>query len=167
VVADAWCRLAPGVRIGLTAPLLAEGTLRIECARYGIAGFLARHIQLPPPGEAIKVKLELRSVVNGVRWLRQFDSMRAESLQTFAERTYTEEAGPFRLTFRTDFIGEDLIHVQVGMKVLGVPVPRFCGPVVAGKMSAGDDDRSWRLSVDIRHVWFGSLCRYEGMIHAR
>jgi hypothetical protein len=158
--------LPPGVRIALTAPLNASGTLCVVHAHGGLAGLVARLIFLPPEGEAVNARLELKADKDKVRWLRQFGSMKAESLQTFQNRIYVEEAGPFQMAFRTDAAGERLTHIQVKTYLFGVRVPAFMGPRVDALMSEGPDDHSWFLVVDIKHPWIGTICRYEGVMHA-
>ena len=136
----------------------------VRRARKGIAGFITYLIMLPPEGDKIEAQLRLSEDGNDIRWFRRFGIMNAESLQTFSKYTYTEQAGPFRMVFRIEGRGSSLAHIQIRTKLFGIPVPRFFGPTVEGLMSAGPTDRSWSLSVNIRHVWFGWICRYEGVM---
>ena len=167
IASEAWENLAPGVQLGLTPPLEAAGVLKVERATTGIAGFIARMILLPPNGEKVEAHLSLIVSGEAVQWTRSFGLMMAVSRQTFSTHTYIEEAGPFKMVFRLVSQGTALAHSQVSTRIFGIPVPMFLGPLVVGLMSEGPTDRSWRLDVDIRHQWFGRICRYEGVMHAQ
>lgn len=92
--------------------------------------------------------------------------MLAESTQRFERGLIVEAAGPFRLFIRLVPDEGCLRHEHVGTRIHGVPVPKFLGPSVSGLVCPGEDEESWTLKVRIFHVWFGTICSYEGAMRA-
>ncbi len=163
---DEWHGLAPGVRRSLCVPLTATGSLSVFRASQGIAGRLGRLMKLPESGEDVPVTLQLEQEGRNVKWTRVFGSMPLTTIQTVRNKAFIERTGPFLLVFVVGVEGESIRFRQIGLRVLGIPVPIWMGPRVQGRAQPGPDDQSWHIEVDIRHDWFGDVCRYHGMMRA-
>lgn len=159
-----WDQLPTGVRLSHSCPLQASGTLHVFRADKGLAGFLARRLRLPPAGDNVPVALLIEQVSQGVQWARTFGDTRLDTLHTFEKGRLVEHFRPFSVVFLITAEGTSVSFQQVGLRLLGVRVPRFMGPQVWAKVTPGHSDRSWRIEVEIRHVWFGDICRYQGIM---
>lgn len=151
----------------MTAPLEAEGFLKVERPAQGVGAWLASRIQLPPIGDAVPTRLRLTQEGEGLRWERTFGEMRAVSHQGERGGRIVESAGPFLLEMRLEREGDRVRHRQVGLRLFGVPIPLLFGPRVSGVVGPGPTERSWTVEVEIGHALFGTICRYEGAMHAR
>ncbi|CAN5418850.1 hypothetical protein BH11ARM2_BH11ARM2_36910 [soil metagenome] len=167
LLGEAWMRLPDSVRMSMTPPLEAEGTLRIVRPQSGIAGWVVTRIELPPAGEAVPTLLRLTEDDQGVLWERTFEEVRAVSRQWERHGRIIESAGPFQLEMRLQTDGECVRYIQTGLRLLGVRVPRLFGPQVRGLIGPGPTERSWSVRVEINHALLGAICRYEGVMHAR
>ncbi len=158
--------MPPGVRLSLTAPLHAEGNLEISTASRGMAGLIAKAIQLPPSGEAVPSALDLAEVPGGIEWTRRFGTMRAVSRQWMRGDRFVEAAPPFEIELDMIAEGPTVVMRQTGLRLFGLPMPSLMGPRVSGVLSAGPDERSWDVTVTIGHVWFGTITSYRGVMRA-
>ncbi len=160
-----WLDLAPGIRLAHSVPLRASGSMEFFRAPRGLAAWIGRRLPLPPEGEKVATQIELISSANGIEWNRRFDTVQANTLHKSEKDTYCEQLGPLSLIFRMEKQGAALAHTQIRTRVYGVPIPIWLGPRVYGLVSAGPDERSWHVSVSLRHAWLGTICRYQGVMH--
>lgn len=167
VLGEDWQSLAPGVRQAHSVPLVASGSLRITHSTRWLPRLVCKLIKLPPEGAAVATTLTLSQEGQQVKWVRQFDAMRAVSLQEITGDGFIEEAGPFRLVMRIQREGDSVVHRQEALRLFGVTVPGFLGPSVYGTLRPGSSDTSWQLNVTISHCVLGLICRYEGEMTAQ
>ncbi|RYG49430.1 DUF4166 domain-containing protein [bacterium] len=161
-----WDGLPLGVRLSMTAPLQATGNLRVWRAEKGMAGWLARRMELPPVGEVVPTHLLLVAEDGRVRWERTFAGMRAVSHQAFRNGRIVESAGPFQIELILIVNRDEVIHRQTAVRAFGLRVPALFGPRVDGTVSCGPTEMSWRVQVEIGHPMFGAICRYDGVMVA-
>jgi hypothetical protein len=167
LLGTAWDELPPGVRLAFSPPLHAQGMMKIEKAQWGVAGLIAKLIPLPPAGEAVSVSLELAERDDEIIWTRHFGSFRAVSLQRLRGDKVYDLVGPFEIAETVVVKDGTIFMPQVGLRMWGVPLPKFAGPLVEGTVSAGPDDASWHVKVSISHVWFGTISTYAGVMTCR
>ena len=127
---------------------------------------MSRLLLLPPAGEDVQVRLKVEAQANVVHWHRTFGSTKVNTRHSFQTESFSEHMGPFALRFRIEASPDGILIRQFGITAFGIPIPRWIGPRVTGKITPGPDDESWHVDVLIRHDRFGDICRYHGMMRA-
>ena len=163
LLGDSWDRLAPGVRVGLTSPLRAEGVMVVGRAQGLFSALFGALIPLPKSGPSVHCLLDVLDHQDYVLWKRRFGSMTFTTRQWVRNGLLIESAGLFRLVLRVREVDGAVEIDQVGLRLLGIPVPRAISPTVRALIS-GQTNSSWRVAVTIGHVWFGDVCRYRGIM---
>lgn len=138
----------------------ASGVLRVTRGRGWLRHGLAALLRLPPEGERVPVRL--RVVVEGERerWIRDFGSLRLETVQWARKGLLIEAVGPLCMGYRlvADEEGMRMECVRAWLSFL--PLPAACTPRNGAVVKAGQ--LGWRVSVQIQVPVFGLLATYEG-----
>jgi hypothetical protein len=136
-----------------------------------LAGRLvARLFALPPA--AADAPIEVDFVVRGGRetWIRRVGSRTMRSEQYIGSRRpagwIVERFGPFAFDLAVPVKDGRLELVMAGMRFGGMPLPRFCWPLVKA-VETGDEEGRFRFDVEIGLPWIGRLVRYRGFLTDR
>lgn len=150
------------------------GTWRGLCSVEGpttLAGRLvARLFALPP--EAADAPIEVDFVIRGGRetWIRRVGGRAMRSEQYIGLRRpagwIVERFGPFAFDLRMPAQDGRLELVMTGMRFAGLPLPRFCWPLIAAA-EIEDEQGRFRFDVEIGLPWIGRLVRYRGFLTGR
>jgi len=150
------------------------GTWRGRCSVEGpvtLAGRLvARLFALPP--ETADAPIEVDFVVEGGRetWIRRVGGRAMRSEQYIGLRRsagwIVERFGPFAFDLAVPVTDGRLELVMAGMRFAGVPLPRFCWPLVRAAETEDEQGR-FRFDVEIGLPWIGRLVRYRGFLTDR
>ncbi|MBC8064517.1 MAG: DUF4166 domain-containing protein [Chlorobia bacterium] len=166
LIGAAWEGLPAGLRLSHQVPLRAIGNLNVFRATRGLAGIMSRLLLLPPAGENVRVSLVIEQTDHGIQWNRTFGKEKVDTRHTFQRGFFFEHMGPFALQFRLEVLQDSILIQQLGITAFGLPLPRWIGPRVTGKVTPGLDEARWHIDVQIRHDWFGDVCRYHGIMRA-
>ena len=152
----------------------AGGTWRGRCSVEGpttLAGRLvARLFALPP--ETVDAPIEVDFVVRGERetWTRRVGGRAMRSEQYIGLRRpagwIVERFGPFAFDLRVPVKDRRLELVMAGMRFAGVPLPRFCWPLIRAA-EIEDEQGRFRFDVEIGLPGVGRLVRYRGFLTGR
>ena len=77
-----------------------------------------------------------------------------------------ERFGPFAFDLRVPVTEGRLELVMAGMRFVGVPLPRFCWPLIRAAETEDEQGR-FRFDVEIGLPWIGRLVRYRGLLTGR
>jgi hypothetical protein len=138
----------------------ATGTLQVERGRNWVARFLATRLGLPRAGDRVSVELQVTPLPTGEHWVRRFDGVRFETRQRAHNGLLEERVGSWRLIFRVTASPSGLRFQQVGMRVLGVPIPMFLAPRTTA--AATGCEGGWWIRVRLEAPLIGLICAYEG-----
>lgn len=134
----------------------------ISWGKNPIFRMIAKIVKLPPEGMGVPTTLIISRIESGIEWNRNFNGFRAVSTHKFTKKAALETAGPFTYVIEMRARGQAIEHFQAGLKIFGIPVPKWFGPTVIGAVLPGHDERSWIVEVDIRHWLFGRMLTYHG-----
>ncbi|WP_237064454.1 DUF4166 domain-containing protein [Microbulbifer zhoushanensis] len=149
--------------------LVGEVTLARGSGLAGLVGRrLARKMNLPEPG-AHRLAVDISHDADGLHWRRSFNGTnRVDSLfrpvGNIGQGYWIEETGPLSMQLTVDIIDGGWFWRCLGVKFLGVPVPRWLIPdsraykvIEAGK---------YRFHVEFSLPILGSLVSYSGLLTA-
>ena len=152
----------------------AGGNWSGRCSVEGptnLAGQLVARLFALPPATA-DAPLEVDFVVRGGRetWIRRVGGREMRSEQYIGLRRpggwIVERFGPF--AFDLAVLAKDgrLELVMAGMRFAGMPLPRFCWPLIKA-VETEDEEGRFRFDVEIGLPWIGRLVRYRGFLTGR
>jgi Domain of unknown function (DUF4166) len=123
---------------------------------------VASILGLPESGQAVSVSLEV--VVEGQRerWRRTFGDHRLETIQWAAGDHLMESFGPFVFSSVLLLDGPRLCYQFDRAWFVGLPVPCWASPTVAGSVIAGES--GWWVANRVLAPFFGEIVRYEGWV---
>lgn len=140
----------------------ARGTLQVERGAGLVRNALASMLGLPPAGQDVPVRLEVRVEGDRERWLRDFPGRRLRSVQ-WAEGALLMEA--FGLTSFSSAVVVDGASLRYEFRrawFAGVPLPSWLSFYVDGCVQAGD--AGWRVAVHVFAPFVGEIVHYEGWV---
>lgn len=162
---DDWQRLAPVIR-AIHSPGEVRGTLRIRRGTGTLARLLAWLLRLPPPGEAVEVRLLIRSEGDRMQWTRFFGAKRVRTSQQTGRGLVRESYGPFVIAFRPTRNGTGVDHVQTwaafGAARWHVRLPALLSPCVSG--STREEAGAAYLEVEVKSPIVGRVIAYDGLV---
>ena len=162
---DDWRRLAPVIR-AIHSPGEVRGTLRIRRGTGTLARLLAWLLRLPPPAEAVEVRLVIRSEGDRMQWTRFFGAKQMRTSQQTSPGLVRESFGPFVIAFRPTRNGIGLDHVQTWAALGGprwhVRLPALLSPCVSG--STREEGDAAYLEVEIESPIVGRVIAYDGLV---
>ncbi len=130
---------------------------------------LAALFALPPAVDDAPIEVEF--VVRGGRetWVRRVGGRTMRSRQYIGLRRpegwIVEQFGPLAFDLRVPVKDGRLELVMAGMRFAGIPLPRFCWPLITA-VEAEEEGR-FRFDVEIGLPWIGRLVRYRGFLTGR
>jgi hypothetical protein len=150
------------------------GTWSGHCSVEGPANLagriVARLFALPPV--AADAPIEVDFVARGGRetWIRRVAGRTMRSEQYIGSRRpagwIVERFGPFAFDLAVPVKDGRLELVMAGVHLGGIPLPRFCWPLVKA-VETGDEKGRFRFDVEIGLPWIGRLVRYRGFLTDR
>ena len=157
-------RLPPAVRAlhDLRQPTMWRGRVDVQRGTAFICGIIAAIAGLPPagPDQPLTVTFTPR---NGEEiWHRAFGTAVFLTRQAPGAGGIHEFAGPARLLLQPRVSADGMSLDLTGVRLLGVPVPRFLVP----KVETREFEKAGRyhFEVEARLPWFGRLVRYAGWL---
>ena len=140
----------------------ARGTFRVERNRGRLRDRLATLLEMPDPGSAVPITLEVVVEGDRERWIRGFGVRRMETVQWGRAGLLMEAYG--RTTFSSELVvdGPWLRYEFRRAWYSGISLPRRLAPHVEGTVCAGLD--GWRVDVRVAAPFVGWLVHYEGWI---
>jgi hypothetical protein len=163
VLGGSFERLPPALRRfhGAAAGGRACGLFRVTRGPGRLRRWLADRMGLPPAGERVPVRLDVRVEGARERWQRQFDGQPPLATVQWAQAGLLREAaGAVCFGFRLDVRGDALRFEQVGvwlacLRLPGALLPRVTA--LATGRAAG-----WHVCVRVEAPLLGFLAQYEG-----
>lgn len=156
------------------APLLRQmhlpGAFRgVFTIRRG-AGFFAHLIgwgsRFPPAGEGISTSLVVSADGARLRWLRQFGTVRVETLQWEEGGDLVEYFRPVSCHFRIDAEGGSLryvmTHARLRLGPFAVTLPGWLSPKISGLVRATEESAA--VEVSIAAPLIGEVLGYSGVV---
>lgn len=145
------------------------GRCTVDGASNGLGRLLAALFALPPPGDDAPIEVEF--VMRGGRetWIRRVGGRTMRSRQHIGVRRpagwVVEQFGPIAFDLAVLVKDGRLDLVMSGMRLAGVPMPRFCWPSI----NANETEKEGRFhfDVEIGLPWIGRLVRYRGFLTSR
>src|SRR2546423_10375996 len=113
-----------------TLVVTSRGVARL-CSLLGFA---------PSPGSAA-VTLRIERTAEGERWVRTFNGEVFATSQTAKRGLLAERVGPFELLLRVSAQRGTLQYDVIGLRLFGIPVPRFLRPSRMGAVERADGAR--------------------------
>ena len=141
------------------APLVAVGTLDVDHGTHWMTPTLVKLFKLPNAGEAQRVQLEVTARGKELFWARRIGAVSLRTRQRAAGPRIVERAGLGTIAFDVAVRDGALVYQQCGLRLAGLPIPRFVAPFVSARVSAVSG--GWQI--EVRVTWRAHLvCRYAG-----
>lgn len=141
---------------------VALGTITVRRPSDRIRNWLANLLQLPTACNAAPLRLEVNSVGQKERWIREFGGQRLESVQWEEDGLLVEQVGPgsFVFALRADPGGMDfhMRHQRAGV----LRLPALLAVNVHTRVSGRPE--GWHVSVCVKSALFGELTAYEAHV---
>lgn len=145
---------------GLAGDKAARGVFSVTRGKGRLRSTLADLMRLPAHGARVAVRL--RVVVEGERWVREFDGILFQTVQWARAGLLIETAGPLRFGFQVVASPEGLRFEQKRGWLYGLPLPRALTPQIRAEATAGEV--SWTIDVRVAAPCVGLLARYYGEV---
>jgi len=139
--------------------LSGRGVVDVRWSPRRAARMAARAMGLPPEGNGLPLKLEVREEGSTVVYDRWFGGFHLRTAQDLHRGLLREKAGPASFLYHLDVDGERLRYRMAGVSVAGVPLPPWMRTEVAATIEAWD--AGWRASISIDAPGLGRICDYE------
>lgn len=161
---ESFDRLPPVLRTFHDEPFggRAQGTLCITRGQGRLRYLAALLMRLPPPGQQVPVRLQVRTDGAAEHWTRDFGTLRLVTKQWLHNGLLIETAGPLRFGFRVAAEAQILRFAFARCWLLGLPLPRVLSPRVEAEAHAQED--GWWIRVAISVPILGLLTQYEGKV---
>ena len=146
----------------VTANRRYSGQCMIEGAQTGLGRVAARMLGMPRSGEGA-MSFEIRATPEGETWQRNFPGTVTVSRLRFADGRLLESMGPAQMRFDVDEASGTRLSIALkGVRILGIPMPRFLLPQVRAVETASPG----KLHFDIAASWpiVGRIIAYRGYL---
>lgn len=164
MLGDRFPHLQPQVRLlhEVTGKVVWRGEADVARGTNPLCRLAGWITSLPRDGAAIPLEVRFEPTDGGETWTRTFGNSVFRTRQFPCGQLLCERAGP--VTFRFRLAVEDgALSLQLdGMRVLGVPVPRFLHAVVATR--EWEEDGLYRFDVRSELPLAGLLVHYRGWL---
>ncbi|GAB3037431.1 MULTISPECIES: DUF4166 domain-containing protein [Oleiagrimonas] len=137
-----------------------QGRCLTRGPRNPLARLLARVMRLPGRSGESALTFELIAEARRESWIRHFPSCCMRSVLCADGDRLVERLGPARLYFRLRRIEGRLDMQLLGVRVFGVPWPRFLSPTVHAREHGRD--RQFHFDVATSMPWIGHVVAYSG-----
>jgi len=139
-----------------------RGTASVTRAKGWLASIACRLAGLPPDMRDAPLRFELRSNGRQEIWTRWFGSSPAMSSRLCADGKHlVEHLGPAKVRFALQAEQGSLRWEAVGLKVLGIALPRRAFDLRA---RIGGRDGQYHFFIEAKVAGLGALIRYEGKL---
>lgn len=149
--------------------LFAGGCFTVEHASSFVAKLVIAMAALPPAGDDIALRLDVKSADDHQIWTRHFGDFSMTTRQyLLADGRMVERRGVVELLFRVSVEDGALIYRPDGVRLwLGfpIPIPPWLGPRVAGRAWCEGD--SMRVKIEVRAPLLGTIVTYGGVVTPR
>ncbi len=158
-----------GQRLHDGAELHWSGRCSVEGPTNPVGHCLAAIFALPPAARDAPIEVDF--AVHGGRetWTRRVGGRTMRSQQYIGLRRpegwIVERFGPLAFDLRVPVKDGRLELVMAGMRLAGVPMPRFCWPII--KAVEIEEEGRFRFDVEIGLPVIGRLVRYRGFLTSR
>jgi hypothetical protein len=148
----------------IAEPRVWHGEAEVRQGGSFTARLICRLFGFPPPAERVALTVAMEPDGEGEIWRRAFGghpmttTLRAGPLPGTVE----ERFWPFAALSRLEADAAGVTQVLVGLRALGVPLPRVLWPRLAVRESA--EGSLYRFSVRVGFPWGAPLAHYEGWI---
>jgi len=139
-----------------------EGTFRVERGRGRIRGWLADLAGLPPMGERIPLRLDVRVAGDEEHWTRSFGEQHLRTRQLARDGRLLELHPPWKMKIRLGATRAGMLLDHERCYLWGIPLPRFLAPRVETLVEARGE--AWFVAVTIGMPLVGMVCRYSGEV---
>ncbi len=155
--------LPSGIRIAHQCPLFAAGVVQVTRHRNALVNLIAQLFGLPKAGKDVSVRLIVIEDRRSLVWFRQFNRQTLITSHRIVGQEVWEKAGIVTMRFRLYWRGDRLEYKQVGLRMLGVPIPSKFAPSTSAIVAPIDTEPEiWQVRVSICAPLFGVVCQYEG-----
>ncbi len=166
LLGPAWEAL-PGVVRRLHREGRATGLFSVRRGRGPLVALIAWLCRMPPAGEQVPTRLEVRRDGALQCWERAFGPHALVSMQrALAGARLAERLGPVECVFRLRPVSGGLAYEQVGARLclgpLRLPLPRVLAPRIAAETL--ERGGSMHVHVRIALVGVGPVLAYEGVV---
>jgi hypothetical protein len=145
------------------------GQTDIEHGCHPLAVLITRAFGFPAAGRVLPTAITIVSDGRAEIWHRRFAGQPILTELQPGRLTATAIVERFRFGVAFDL---DVAECQgtlrfdvIGMRICGVPMPRWLWPTLAAKES--EEAGGFRFDIDIGMRWIGRLIRYRGWVRAR
>ncbi len=139
-----------------------EGVFRVERGRGFLRSLLADLGKLPPAGEDVPLRLEVRVTDGEEHWTRTFGATRLLTRQFARDGRLLELHPPWKLRIRLGATREGMQLEHERCYWFGIPLPRLVAPRVDSFVEARG--QGWFVEVTIGMPLVGMVCRYSGEV---
>jgi hypothetical protein len=121
-------------------------------------------LRFPPRGEAVPLVVVMERSGNGEIWRRKFGNhpMTTRLVPGRLPRTVEETLAAVTLVSRLDPEASGVLQVPVGLRILGLKLPRFLWPKITAREST--EGTRYRFMIAVGLPWGTPLVRYEGWL---
>ena len=146
----------------VTATSRWDGRADVERGGGLAARIVAWMLGLPPHGREQALNVTFEPVEGREVWTRTFGASVFRSVQDEHDGLLRERAGPVTFLFAPEASGEGLALILRGVRVFGVPLPRFAHPSVRTFESARDGRYAFEVEGSLPLA--GMIVRYAGWL---
>ena len=139
-----------------------EGLFRVERGRGYVRNRLADLGKLPPAGERVPLRLDVRVADAVEHWTRSFGPTQLFTRQLERHGRLVELHPPWKLRIRLGATPKGMSLDHERCYWLGIPLPGFIAPKVETYVE--ERGESWFVAVAIRMPLVGMVCRYSGEV---
>ena len=147
---------------GAPAGGCVQGVFRVERGCGFLRNLLAELARLPPAGEEVPLRLDVRVAQGEEHWTRTFGALQLFTRQYARDGRLHETHPPWKLRIRLGATREGMQLEHERCYFFGIPLPRFCAPRVESFVEARGE--SWFAAVTIGLPLVGMVCRYSGEV---
>lgn len=146
-------------------PRVYVGSSDVEGGRNPLAWLISRIMRLPKAGLAQPVTVRLIPDGTEEHWTRAFANSTFQSTVWADGRRLYESVGIAQFEFKPVATADGVRLDTMGMKVLGIPAPRFLLPTIRS-FDRELEDGAFGFDVEARLPLVGRLVRYRGRLTA-
>jgi hypothetical protein len=146
----------------VTAVSVWEGCADVERGKSLASRMLATLLALPPAGRDQDLRVTFDPVEGREIWSRQFGGKVFRSVQYEHRGRLRERVGPTTFIFALDVSAEGMALDLRGVRVLGIPLPRWWRPYV--RTLESERDGRYRFEVEAGMPLLGLIVRYTGWL---
>jgi hypothetical protein len=159
--------LLPGPIVKLhdiSRPRTWHGEAQVSQGDSFASRLVCRTLGFPPPAERVTLSVAMEPDAGGEIWQRAFGPhlMTTQHRAGRLPRTVEETVWPLTAISRLDADADGVTQVLVGLRLLGLPLPRALWPRLEVRESA--EGTRYRFSVRAAFPWGAPIGKYEGWL---